>query len=380
MPLGKLTILAGNEGVGKGTLLAWIAAQVTRGELRGDLRRQPAPVLYVADEDGFEDTIGPRVAIAGADLGLIHNLEPVGDSDALVIPDDVDEIGRLVAEHDIRIVVIDPLTEFIAASVDEWKNKPIRAAIAPLRTVLAEHDCACIAVMHLNKRQDSNTRNRISGSHAFNALARSTLVLAEEDADDPENDRRILAHGKANLSKRAGTLAFRIVERSLKVDKGISLPQPCATDFEKLDDYTVGDALGSGTNRGRKLDEAKRHILLALGDGGWHEKTVIADACTAIGLSESTIKRAAADLDVESRRGGFPAVAEWRLPHSQLNGDDPTEDGPTGEPTGPAAQNGRARHVDTDLSFRGGPADRRLAQGRTSEPTGQKRRLKLRSR
>ena len=33
--LGYLNLLVGDEGVGKGTLLAWLIARLTRGELPG---------------------------------------------------------------------------------------------------------------------------------------------------------------------------------------------------------------------------------------------------------------------------------------------------------------------------------------------------------
>lgn len=58
IPLAKFCMVVGEEGIGKGTILAHLAARLTRGELDGDLHGQPCTVLFLADEDGFGDTIG----------------------------------------------------------------------------------------------------------------------------------------------------------------------------------------------------------------------------------------------------------------------------------------------------------------------------------
>src|SRR5687767_4953631 len=69
--LGYLNLLIGEEGVGKGNLVAWIAAQLTRGLLPGDLLGQPSKVLIAGDEDSFDHIWVPRLKVAGADLTLI---------------------------------------------------------------------------------------------------------------------------------------------------------------------------------------------------------------------------------------------------------------------------------------------------------------------
>ena len=51
--LGYLNLLLGNEGVGKGTLIAWLIARLTRGEIPGDLRGRPISVGVLGDEDSL---------------------------------------------------------------------------------------------------------------------------------------------------------------------------------------------------------------------------------------------------------------------------------------------------------------------------------------
>src|SRR5690606_39017018 len=46
IPLGASTIVAGRGGIGKSTILAWLAASATRGTLPGDLNGEPIAVAF----------------------------------------------------------------------------------------------------------------------------------------------------------------------------------------------------------------------------------------------------------------------------------------------------------------------------------------------
>ena len=65
LPLGALSLLAGDPGVGKSTLAYMLAAQLTTGTLPGCFQGIPKDVLVVAAEDSWEHTITPRLVAAG---------------------------------------------------------------------------------------------------------------------------------------------------------------------------------------------------------------------------------------------------------------------------------------------------------------------------
>ena len=106
--LGSLNLLLGNEGVGKGTLVAWIIARLTRGELPGNLNGRPASVGVIGDEDSFDDVWVPRLYAAGADVDRVHLIER-RDGGYVDARNDRRALAEEVKDHNIRLLYLDQL-------------------------------------------------------------------------------------------------------------------------------------------------------------------------------------------------------------------------------------------------------------------------------
>lgn len=61
IPYGKLTIIQGDPGDGKTTLVLNIAARLSKGEgLDNDMKvTEPVNIIYQTAEDGLADTVNP---------------------------------------------------------------------------------------------------------------------------------------------------------------------------------------------------------------------------------------------------------------------------------------------------------------------------------
>jgi hypothetical protein len=211
----------------------------------------------------------------------------------------------------VKILFCDALLDNLGAGVDDWRTRQVRAALQPLKSLASDFDIAVIGSMHPNKHAD-NFRQLVSGSSAFNAMSRSSLLLAEHPEDD---SRRVLVRGKGNLSMRPRAVEFEIGSAHFAAN-GHDFDEPQAVNFAESD-LTVDDLIGTPSQpapAGEARTEARDLIAAILADGEWQKAAPILTACGEHGVYERAAERAATDLGVERRRHGYPARSEWRLP------------------------------------------------------------------
>jgi RecA-family ATPase len=73
---GKVSLLVGDEGIGKSLWTIRAVEAITTGEPWGPftIASDPANVALIATEDGWEDTIRPRLDVTNADLSRLEVL------------------------------------------------------------------------------------------------------------------------------------------------------------------------------------------------------------------------------------------------------------------------------------------------------------------
>ena len=314
--LAKITALAGRPKIGKGLLYTHLIAQVTRGELPGDLD-SPRNAILVTTEDEPGDTIKPRLMAAGADLSRVSIFQ-MGSKDEPVpfrVPQDAAELGRRVAEKQAALVVIDPLMEFIDGKVDSHKSHPVRQAIAALNQIAREHQCAALVVLHLNKGASTDPLLRHEGSAAFTQVVRGGLMLGQ-DPDDPDGEdgrQRVLAVSSSNLAAIAPSLVYRIDTARVTGDTGGEI---VTGKMVHVGESGAGahDLLGGITGEQRTVtDEAVAFLRAELADGVRLAGEIKAEA-RKLGLSDTALFRARATLGVKASKTGFKGGWEWALP------------------------------------------------------------------
>jgi hypothetical protein len=228
---GEMALLAGDAGLGKSSVLLWIAAAVTRG-LQFPDRSGHAPVgdvIIVSAEDSRETTLVPRLVAMGADLRRVVfvtaslTIEKPGHAKTVSPMSLADraywgEILRRVPE--CRLMIIDPLPSYLGRGVNDSKNSEIRGVIEPfLEQVTRPRGICLIGNTHLNKSVDINTPlHRISGSHAYGALPRN-VHLVVRDPDNP--NRRFFTQVKCNNAPdNLPSLAFEMIQTLIPGPEG----------------------------------------------------------------------------------------------------------------------------------------------------------------
>jgi hypothetical protein len=310
--ISYMNILMGEEGIGKGTLVAWILARITRGELPGNLTK-PRKVAVIGDEDSFDHIWVPRLKVAGADESLVEYIAAGTDGGTFDVRSDADALRKYISSERVALVYLDQLLDNLGVT-NSWKDKEVRDALAPLRGVAQQTKAAILAAMHPNKREGT-FRDRMSGTPAFNALSRSSLLVAKHPH---EPDRVAVVLGKGNFASERLAFEFRIEGRELSVDgkggKKRTIKTSCITD-ERVTSLTRDELLESKTSRRRDDSNAglaRKELQKIFADGQEHScGEVQLKLYREHGLPASVVSRAALALDFTKRKKGFGPGSEW---------------------------------------------------------------------
>lgn len=300
VPLGKLTLVDGNPGVGKSWLTLALAAAVSTGaplpgpEGMGP-RRPPANVLLLTAEDGLGDTVRPRLEGMGADLtrifavkGVIDPPDPEKPEDGEPIPRPVTlfwdgkKVEEAVERYRPALVVLDPVQAYLGGDIDMNKAEQVRGLLLPLAAMAERHGCAVVIVRHLRKAGAELALYRGMGSIDFAAAARSVLAVAEHPEDQgrpPEVRRRVVAQVKNSLAPQGPSIAYTVTDGRF--------------EWAGIEDLSAEALLAPPPPQGERsaVDEAREFLLAALADGPRPAKDVLKEA-KAAGISERTIDRA----------------------------------------------------------------------------------------
>jgi hypothetical protein len=272
IPAGKITLLEGDPGLGKSTLLCELAARISRGDpLPGDdsLAAPTTPrgvLLFSAEDDPF-DTIRPRIDAAGGDPRRIVSFLAVPDGTdtgrPFALPRDLPILDALIQRLDVALVVFDQLIDYFPIGVSPNSGQRVRHAMAALKASAERSGAAIVAVRHLTKSGGANPLYRGLGSIGIIGAARSGLLLAPDPAD-PE--RRILAVAKGNLARSAASLAFHLEDvPGTTVARLVWDGERPWTATQLLQAQT--DAAGAGPARRSVIEEARAWLRETLAAG-----------------------------------------------------------------------------------------------------------------
>lgn len=281
IPYGKITIIQGDPGEGKTTLVLQIIATLTKGEaIVNEEAKPPINVIYQTAEDGLGDTIKPRLLSADADCSKVLVID---DKDTPLTMRDV-RLEQAIVETKAKLVVLDPIQGFLGADVDMHRANEIRPVMKHIAELADKYKCAIILIGHMNKCSMGKSTYRGLGSIDFQAAARSVLIVGRIK-NEPEI--RVVCQTKSSLAPEAKSIAFRLSKEN---------------GFEWIGEYDVtADDLLSGTAKGTKkqaaIDFLEEFVL-----NGAKPQTEIMKLAKEKGFSEKTVRNAKDELKIKSMR------------------------------------------------------------------------------
>jgi putative DNA primase/helicase len=301
IPLGKISVIAGQMGQAKSLLTCWLAALVSS---RGH------GVVMLSAEDDPADTIRPRLEAVHADLERVEIAPDVTlDAERLAVM--CDELG------DVKLITVDPIQAYLPSSVNSWKGQDVRLALEPARQIAADRKVAIALIQHLNRRSDGDPLARIADSQGVPQLARSVMIWGP-DPGDPEGDHgtlKVLTRVKGNLARSSNASAtFTIAEEA--VAGGFRAPLLVRGEDAQI---TADDVIADQQTRTAR-DEAVDWLRDLLAAGPVAAKEVRRQA-RADGISDRTLDRAKVTLRAVSEPSRDTTNISgwiWRLSDSHL--------------------------------------------------------------
>lgn len=328
IPKGKLTMIAGDPGLGKSFITTSIAAIVSTGGLwpLNEYNAWSGDVIFISAEDDASDTIKPRLLSAGADCSRIHIVDAVQEKDPEGNPidrmfsfqSDIEVLENLLKElPKCSLIIIDPISAYLD-KIDSNNNSQVRGVLAPLSKLAEKYNVAIVLVSHLNKNSSEGAIYRTIGSLAFTAAMR-IVYLVTKDKEDP--DRRFFLTVKSNVAKDQGGLAYKIEETEQQKPVLVWESEPVV--------ITADEAMTT-PHKERDLtatDEAESFLLEILANGSVRAEEVSKQAAL-VGITNKPLRSARMRLGIKPKKSGFKdGEWWWALPEDALR----TEDDPAKE-------------------------------------------------
>ncbi len=293
IPYGKVTIIQGDPGEGKTTLILNLAALLSKGEKlpESEEKYEPINIIYQTAEDGLSDTVKPRLMAANAE----HERITVIDEGISELSFTDERLEQAIIETKAKMVILDPLQAYIGANVDMHRANEIRPVMKHLAEVAQKYECAVVLVGHLNKAMGMKSSYRGLGSIDIPASARSVLLVGRIK-DNPTI--RVMAQIKSSLAPEGEPIAFELNKE---------------TGFHFIGKYDISvDDLLNGTSTVSKLEQAENLLKDELADGNTVQQKSIHQRAKLRNISERTLNQAKKNLGVKSIRR--ENVWYWKLP------------------------------------------------------------------
>jgi putative DNA primase/helicase len=333
IPLGMLTLFAGDPKLGKSLCTVGISAAVSCGKAlpMDPTRREPGSVIMMSAEDDLARVIKPRLEAAGACMDRVHVLEsiivpgsarghgepeqPPSERMPSILGEDIVAIEDAARElGDCRLIVIDPVTAYLSG-VDDHRNTELRAVLWPLKAMAERLNAAVVLVTHMSKGGATQAKHRVIGSIAWVGACRANFIFIK-DGNDPTGRRVLMCDNGSNLAPDVPTLSYSIEERNggpvvawgteaLKVTADEAL-QTLLRDSDQQADRRECDKWLAEI-----LKEGDPVLVDRIEAAAKHEK-----------LSFDAVKRAKARMGVASERDGFGKGSKvfWRLAKTPSEG------------------------------------------------------------
>jgi RecA-family ATPase len=322
LPAAGVSILIGDEGIGKSLFWVRVAAAVTSGKPLHEIGLPARPggqiVVLVITEDDWGNTVYPRLVAAEADLENIRVISAdTTGAGAPEFPRDLDLIEEM--EEKPAMVVVDTWIDTLAkgVSLSGGGGQSARKALLPMKELATKTGASVLLVTHTNRAKTKSVRDKYGTSSEIRKAARMTL-FAQKD------DEGFLAVGpeKSNLTApmKAATFQIKSVEVDVLEPDEDGEATTGALFYAGECRYTAAELVArNAENASASVDRQERKDAVMwlrgfLQEQGTQLSADIKREGNLAGITTRTLQRARNDLRIVVGYRGQPPVSTWTLP------------------------------------------------------------------
>ena len=283
IPYGKLTIIQGDPGDGKTTLVLNIAAKLSKGiGLDEDMKvLEPMNIIYQTAEDGLADTVKPRLELAGANCERIAVIDESEKSLSMID----ERLEEAIIKTNAKLLILDPIQAYLGGGTDMNRANEARDMTKKLGLLAEKYQCAIVLIGHMNKAAGNKAAYRGMGSIDFFAVARSVLLVGRVEG---QANTRAVVQIKNNLAAFGHPKAFELSEDG----------------FHWLGDYdiTADEVLGGLAPKVNKLEQAKQLLRELAETNNAMQSNEIFNLADEEGISKRTLENAKKELNIRAKK------------------------------------------------------------------------------
>lgn len=283
IPYGKLTIIQGDPGDGKTTMVLNVAAKLSKGEGLDENMKvtEPINIIYQTAEDGLADTVKPRLELAGADCEKIMVIDESDKSLSMID----ERLEEAIVQTGARLLILDPIQAYLGGGMDMNRANEARDMTKKLGALAEKTKCAIVLIGHMNKAAGNKAAYRGMGSIDFFAVARSVLLVGRIEG---EENLRAVVQIKNNLATFGHPKAFELSENGFL----------WCGDYE----ITVDEVLGGIAPKANKMEQAKRILCDLAETQNAVQSNEVFELAQEHGISKRTMENAKKELGIRAKK------------------------------------------------------------------------------
>lgn len=294
IPLKMVTLVEGDGGDGKTSLLLALAAWLSVGKRPPVLKngilypqepREPLNTFYATVENSASIMAIPRFLRNGGDRSHLAHSD---GSDMFLIED---HIRAAIEFSNAKLVIFDPYTAFLPPDIGMGSIAKMRRLTKMLSRVAEETDTAIVLIGHMNKQTGQRDLHRGLGSVDISNSMRSILKVAVHSKEDNIRSVQVV---KTNFDEGDMTPIYMGLDSS----GAVLLLGTEKAEYHDTTETVYTDFVEENVPHKSKVEQAIDALnnLLASGDLPADE---IRSKMKGLGVSERTLSRAKSQAGIK---------------------------------------------------------------------------------